>query len=280
MRSKKALQKDVTTADDNVRYDSNENSRVTFCGLAHESRYQWVKENFNLSDKEILDFGCGSGYGADILSDDAKTIQGVDYSKISVEYANKKYGSDSVKFSVFDVCSPDIVGVFGKKKFDLVISFDVIEHLDDYFAFLENIKKLLKKGGIAIIGCPNRLQRFKWNREWEEFHFQEFTPIQLKKVLNFYFSRVSLVAQDVGNREDKEKLIERSYGSNIKNMMRKIAQRLPKKIVMFLYRIKNIGNKKNKKSSYGNSLEKIKIKINASENELKEAFGLIAICNN
>jgi len=186
---------DVSTADNDVRYVPNSNT--SFCGIAHKSRYNWVISRHDLTEKIVLDFGCGSGYGAYSLAKKAKIVYGIDYSPTAIEYAKSKYSGKNLKFFVADACSQeDIFRIIDKNSVDIVCSFDVIEHLEKYFDYIQNICLLLKEDGLLLIGCPNRLQLFKWNRNWNLHHFQEFSPYQLKKILELYFNDVVLLGQD------------------------------------------------------------------------------------
>ena len=87
--------------------------------------------------KKVLDASCGSGYGVDLMYDVSKEVLGVDVSVEAVEYAKKRYRG---KFEVVDLDKD-----FPDGKFDLVVSFETIEHLDNPDFFLENVKKNSKK---------------------------------------------------------------------------------------------------------------------------------------
>lgn len=262
---------EISTADNDIRYVPNEIN--SFCSIAHKSRYFWVKEKFNLKNKKILDLGCGSGYGSKILSKNEKLIIGADYSKHSINYAKKKYNSEKIFFVTLDACSKkEIEKKLKKSYFDLIISFDVIEHLEKYFDFLENITYLIKKEGVVIIGCPNRLQRFNWNREWEPHHIQEFTPYQLKKLLGFYFKDVKLVSQDFKELKEREIFKKQNYGGRIKTLVKII---FPKKILDL---IRNCFYSTSKKNKQNVNSDKIQFLIEPGKDKLNNSFGLIAIC--
>ncbi|MGA1864124.1 MAG: class I SAM-dependent methyltransferase, partial [bacterium] len=132
---------DIETADNDVRYVQTGN--MNFCGLAHETRYNWVLEQCDLANKIILDFGCGSGYGAYMLAKRAQLVLGVDYSQRAINYAIRRYQLKNLKFINIDACSKDVVHLLGEHSFDFVISFDVIEHIERYFDYIENILSLM-----------------------------------------------------------------------------------------------------------------------------------------
>lgn len=97
----------------------------------HLARY-----NFSLMyarKKHVLDASSGSGFGTNILFDVAESIVGVDISKDAINYAREKYNG------TFEIC--DLEKDFPDKKFDMVISFETIEHLENPETFLRNVRE-------------------------------------------------------------------------------------------------------------------------------------------
>ncbi|THF73250.1 methyltransferase domain-containing protein [Cohnella fermenti] len=103
--------------------------------------------------KLVLDAACGTGYGTRMLKDaGALAVSGIDVDAVSVELAARDYGGPGVAFKVGNVLSlpfPD--GVF-----DLVVSFETIEHVPDGSDWLKEAARVLKPGGRLIISTPNR----------------------------------------------------------------------------------------------------------------------------
>jgi 2-polyprenyl-3-methyl-5-hydroxy-6-metoxy-1,4-benzoquinol methylase len=199
----------VSTADGDIRYVPEEDAPNggTFCSVAHESRYSWVIDRFDLKDKRVLDFGCGSGYGTAILAAQyAAAVVGTDISRAAIELCRSKYPQKNLQFIEADLERENVIELLDGK-FDYIFSFDVIEHTERYFTFASNIAKLLAPDGIAVIGCPNRFQTFCFNKEWTPFHVQEFTPIQLSWLLSHYFSDHQLYGQDFVSKSLREKFI-------------------------------------------------------------------------
>ena len=269
---------DVSTADNDVRYVPNSNT--SFCGIAHESRYNWVISRYDLTEKIVLDFGCGSGYGAHYLAKKAKIVYGIDYSPTAIKYAKAKYSSKNLNFFVADAClQEDISRIVDKNSVDIVCSFDVSEHLEKYFDYIQNICLLLKEDGLLLIGCPNRFTLFEWNRNWNLHHFQEFSPYQLKKILELYFNDVVLLGQDFRDPLKRESIrISRCGGGNsvkIKLLVISILPRFLKNILKRIYK------KFRPKSKLDINISDIEFKVLRHDSEaLKRSFGLIAICKN
>jgi 2-polyprenyl-3-methyl-5-hydroxy-6-metoxy-1,4-benzoquinol methylase len=113
----------------------------------HYDRYQTA--NY-VSEKQVLDIACGAGYGSQILSQaGAKSVTGVDVCSQTVDYAQKNYQSPSVTF----VCA-DAEEFTWPESFDVVISFETIEHLHQPAKFLDRLHNLLVPGGYLLLSVP------------------------------------------------------------------------------------------------------------------------------
>ena len=66
----------VSTADGDVRYVPGEQKQRDLTAVAHESRYIWLTDNFVVRGLSVLDFGCGSGYGAGYLASHGARVMG------------------------------------------------------------------------------------------------------------------------------------------------------------------------------------------------------------
>jgi 2-polyprenyl-3-methyl-5-hydroxy-6-metoxy-1,4-benzoquinol methylase len=119
------------------------------CFYAHLSIYNFAQEF--VQDKVVLDAGCGSGYGTYYLATHgAKTVCGIDIGEDAIRFATENYRCLNLKFIQMD-CEKIS---FDKQSFDVVFSSNVIEHLDNYHAFLKGVKDVLKDDGIFILATP------------------------------------------------------------------------------------------------------------------------------
>jgi 2-polyprenyl-3-methyl-5-hydroxy-6-metoxy-1,4-benzoquinol methylase len=182
----------VANADGHDRYIPGHHTD-SLMRAGHESRYRWVAENFPLEDLRVLDFGCGSGYGAAYLADHAAEVIGIDISASAIRYARSNYQRPNLRFLEADLCGrlPDDVSA---GTFDLAISSEVIEHVPDVFGFLRNLTSLLTAAGIAIIGTPNR--RFSYRHQGAQLlsasHVMELTPEHLQDLMLLWFQDVEM----------------------------------------------------------------------------------------
>ncbi|NIT54612.1 MAG: class I SAM-dependent methyltransferase, partial [candidate division Zixibacteria bacterium] len=133
--------------------------------LIHKKAYEKASEF--TKEKTVLDLGCNTGYGSHILKGACKEIIGVDVSEKAIKIANELYGNDGVEFSVIDGKRLP----FKENRFDVVVSFQVIEHIVDQGEYLKEIKRVLVPGGKIIFTTPNRLIRlYPDMKPWNEFH--------------------------------------------------------------------------------------------------------------
>lgn len=137
-----------------------------------------------IKPKSVLNIGCGSGFHDVLIAENffVANVIGIDYSKESLRKAEKHYSHPKVKRYVSSYQE------FGLTNFDLIVSFQVIEHLTDAKEFLEICKKLCKKGGVIAVFTPNRMRLTNRMRKLLKLplnledvqHFQEFTTQELK----------------------------------------------------------------------------------------------------
>lgn len=141
--------------------------------------------------KSVLDLGCNSGYGTEILSTRAQIAVGVDVSERAIELARNKRTGASIAFQVIDgVRLP-----FEDNSFDVATCFQIIEHLVEYDSFMNELKRVLTPDGIAIFTTPNALLRLDPGmRPWNPFHVREFNAEELGNTLAGYFKHVCVLA--------------------------------------------------------------------------------------
>lgn len=132
-----------------------------------------------IKDQIVLDIACGTGYGAKLMSKEAKKVFGVDVDGKTVEYAKENYSAVNITYKVGSATDIPLAD----RTVDVVVSYETIEHLDDYDKFLSEIKRVLKPGGRLLISTPNEDEYLHEN----EFHLHEFRYVQLGKLIDKYF---------------------------------------------------------------------------------------------
>ncbi len=152
----------------------------------HLFAYEWAVDF--CSGKVVLDVGCGEGYGCNLLARQAAKVVGIDNSEAAVAHAQERYKAPNIHFEKADACRLP----FEDSSFEAVCSFQVVEHLKHPERHLEEARRVLVDGGLLLLSTPNRIQ---FGGEFYlkiPFHYREFTPDELGKLLKKHFAQVEL----------------------------------------------------------------------------------------
>lgn len=159
--------------------------------LASRSRYEFAARY--VEGRRVLDIGCGEGYGSAMLAEKAAHVVGTDSSEEVIEYAAAKYSGANLEFR----CMPAEKHAFADGSFDVVVCLELIEHVEDYVAVMEEMHRLLKPGGILILSTPNKdVTSPGREKPIHEFHVHEFTIPELWELCQRYFAGVELFSQE------------------------------------------------------------------------------------
>jgi ubiquinone/menaquinone biosynthesis C-methylase UbiE len=153
-----------------------------------------------VAEKKVLDYGCGSGYGTALISESCVQITGVDISPEAIAYAQSHYQGPHLSY--LQIERAEVAPLpFPDSSFDVVLSFQVIEHVQDVSVYLKEFERVLVPGGCVIIATPDRLNRlFSFQKPWNMWHLREYTQDQLKDTLTTHFFNVNV--QQMGGRQD------------------------------------------------------------------------------
>lgn len=138
--------------------------------------------------KTVLEAGSGEGYGANMIADVAEGVTGLDYDESAVAHVRARYPRvQMLHGNLADLpLAPDSV--------DVVVNFQVIEHLWDQIQFLRECLRVLRPGGELLISTPNRLT-FSPGRDTplNPFHTRELDAAELDELLVDAGFRVELM---------------------------------------------------------------------------------------
>ena len=178
--------------------------------LFNPTRIEFIKKklisHFRLNSKSkkplknlnILDIGCGGGLLCEPLSKLGATITGIDPSKENILAA--RLHSKKMNLKIDYICAaPENFSL--KKKFDVVLNMEVIEHVSNVNLFIKNSSKLVKKKGVMFVATLNKNLKsylfgiigaeyiLRWlpigTHDWDKF----LTPLDLENIVcNYNFS--------------------------------------------------------------------------------------------
>ena len=159
------------------------------------NNFQLKKKAKPLSGISILDIGCGGGLLSEPMARMGASVTGIDASDQNIKIA--KLHSKKNKLKINYLCSsPEKLNV--KKKFDVILNMEIVEHVENVDFFLKSCSSLLKKNGLMFVATINKTLKsyvfaivgaeyvLRWlpigTHEWEKF----VKPDELKKILMKY----------------------------------------------------------------------------------------------
>ena len=140
----------------------------------------------------ILDIAWGSGFGSNFMAQLGNTVIGGDVSEATIIDCKRKFQGSNVSFEVIDGTNLP----YQDGEFDVLISFETIEHTTDYQKMLNEFKRVVKKDGLIIISTPNFLINSPGGVIINPYHTQEWIYEDLSKLLNHTFSEVKVFGQE------------------------------------------------------------------------------------
>jgi SAM-dependent methyltransferase len=144
--------------------------------------------------KRVLDAGCGAGYGSAELAQAADSVVGVDRAADAIGFARANYCLPNLRF---EQASCDALPHPGGS-FDLVVAFEVIEHLEHWREFLLEVRRVLAPAGQLIISTPNKLYytESRGPTGANPFHVHEFDFEEFQSELRGVFAHVSMYLEN------------------------------------------------------------------------------------
>jgi SAM-dependent methyltransferase len=156
----------------------------TVPGLAEENywfrRHEVVYERLadRCAGRDVLEAGCGEGYGAELIAGVARRVIGLDYDESAVTHVRARYPRvEMLHGNLAELPLP--AGAV-----DVVVNFQVIEHLWDQGQFVAECLRVLRPGGVLLMSTPNRIT-FSPGRDTpiNPFHTRELNAVELTELL-------------------------------------------------------------------------------------------------
>ncbi|SFM43427.1 Methyltransferase domain-containing protein [Gracilibacillus orientalis] len=177
--------------------------------IEHIARYHFSVPHVH---GKVLDFATGVGYGAHVVAKKCKhnleEIIGVDIDPKAIQYAKTTYYHPLSKYMLADVTDlalPDQLGTF-----DVILSFETIEHIENEDQFMENIYHLLKPGGSLILSTPFGAGKGKPCSS--PFHVHQMTENEFSSMFDqfkkkrFFYQKGALIEPIEGSQMDRRPL--------------------------------------------------------------------------
>ncbi len=215
---------------------------------------------------KVLEIGTGSGYGVEVIAPHSTHFTTIDKFESATDFSLHP----NVTFTKCNV--PPLP--FEDETFDCVISFQVIEHIEDDARFVAEVHRVLKKGGRFIVSTPNILMSLTRN----PWHVREYTAQQFTALIASQFCEVKPYGV-VGN----EKIME-YYAKNREGVQRitrfdifDLQHRLPRWMLQIPYDILNRINRRRLLSKNNTLTQSIRMSDYRVEELSDSAFDLLFV---
>lgn len=175
-------------------YQSSSEDYVIY--LMHVAAYRFA-EPF-ARGRRVLDYGCGSGYGAARIAETAGEVHAVDVDEAAIAHARRNFQRKNLAFARVD---PAERLPYADRTFDTVLSFQVLEHVRNVAHYLSEIRRVLGPGGCLVLVTPDRDTRLlPLQKPWNRWHFREYSARTLREALSRFFDHVEI--QQMSGRRD------------------------------------------------------------------------------
>jgi glycosyltransferase involved in cell wall biosynthesis/ubiquinone/menaquinone biosynthesis C-methylase UbiE len=135
------------------------------------------------SGKIVLDIASGEGYGSAMLAKNAIKVIGVDISRDAIYHARKKYKRNNLEYLIGECAGIPL----DDSSVDLVVCFETIEHHDQHDDMMQEIKRVLRPDGSALISSPDKYRYSIETAYNNPYHVKELYDYQFKNLIKKYF---------------------------------------------------------------------------------------------
>jgi ubiquinone/menaquinone biosynthesis C-methylase UbiE len=193
--------------------------------------YPYLKVLETIQPGVVLEIGTGAGRGVEVLSKVASHYIGIDKNAPLLKELQAKYP----KYEFLDMFIPPLTGI-ANNSVDSIVTFQVIEHIANDHAFLQEAHRVLKPGGKLYLTTPNKIMSLTRN----PWHEREYLGQELKSLMLKYFATIN--AQGIhGNQkvnayyEENKKSVQKITRFDILNLQ----YRLPRWMLQVPYDLAN-----------------------------------------
>lgn len=140
---------------DNLEFTGERFVPGTAGEIWHEHWHRYLFAAPLVAGQEVLDVACGEGYGTALLAARAATATGVDIAQSAIDHACSRYAAiANLGFRQADCAALP----FADGSFDVVVSFETIEHIATQEPFLDEVRRVLRPEGLLLLSCPNKAE--------------------------------------------------------------------------------------------------------------------------
>lgn len=215
-------------------------------------RYNELIDEFEKFKKngKILDVGCGIGYFLEVAKKRGWTVYGTEYTEEAIKICKSK----GIKMQEGKL-NPDNYNI---EEFDIITSFEVLEHINNPIEEISNFYKILRKGGLVYLTTPNfnSISRYYLKANYNVITYPEhlcyYTPKTLKnlfKEINFNVLKLKTTGISITRIKTSKKISNQAYISEKsddeilrKKIEKNLILKIIKQIINFILSVSGKGN--------------------------------------
>jgi 2-polyprenyl-3-methyl-5-hydroxy-6-metoxy-1,4-benzoquinol methylase len=156
---------------------------------AYEHWTRYLLATRYVAGRDVVDYGCGTGYGARWLAESARDVLAVDVSEEAIAYARIAYPHPRVRY---ERCAP-LPGEVPDASADVVVCFEVIEHLLPQDELLAEFRRILRPDGVVLLSTPD--PSYTVTLGDNPFHVRELARAELEALVGRHFAERHVFVQ-------------------------------------------------------------------------------------
>ena len=160
--------------------------------IAYEHWHRYAFAHQLANGRRVLDAACGEGYGSALLAQVAQDVVGVDVSGETIAHARSRYIAANLRFECSDATA---LNTFDDASFDLITSFETLEHVRQQERMLDGFARLLAPDGLLLISTPDKRTYTELSGQINPHHVRELYRDEFEALLHPRFAHVRLYAQ-------------------------------------------------------------------------------------
>jgi hypothetical protein len=161
--------------------------------LEHWHRYHFAASLAR--DRRVLDVASGEGYGSALMALTAREVVGVDAATDAIAHARRAYKD---RLNLRFVTADCALLPFPDAAFDLVVSFETIEHITAQREFLAEVRRVMAPGGLLLLSSPNKAEYTDRRGYANPFHVAELYRGELRALLDEFLPHTAWYGQSTG----------------------------------------------------------------------------------
>lgn len=161
-------------------------------GVIHEHLHRYLFTEQLVAGKKVLDLGSGEGYGCNLLAKRAATVLGIELDPLAVAHSRNQYDRPNLEFVEGSILRLDAVA---DTSMDVVVCFEVIEHISDQDRLLGEVARVLRPDGIFVVSTPDREVYNQSLGFANPYHLKELDRPEFSALLATHFDHVRMYGQ-------------------------------------------------------------------------------------